>query len=53
MSSVTRRAEFAMYPKYEFIKSYSMRRSVATNYLKKIETPILTEIKVHSREWNF
>ena len=36
MSSVTKRVEFGMYPKYELIISHTMRRSFATNYFGKI-----------------
>jgi len=53
MSSVTKRVEFGMYPKYELITSHTMRRSFATNYFGKIETPILMEITGHSRESTF
>jgi integrase len=42
-----------MYPKYELITSHTMRRSFATNYFGKIETPILMEITGHSRESTF
>jgi hypothetical protein len=40
MCSITKRVEFGMYPKYELIASHAMRRSFATNYFGKIETPI-------------
>jgi hypothetical protein len=40
-------------PKYEFVTSNIMRRSFATNYFGKIETPILMEITEHSRERTF
>jgi len=53
MSSVTKSVEFGMYPKYELITSHTMRRSFATNYFGKIETPILMEITGHSRESTF
>lgn len=53
MSSVTKRVAFGMYPKYELITSHTMRRSFATNYFGKIETPILMEITGHSRESTF
>ena len=53
MSSVTKKVEFEMYPKNELITSHSMRRSFATNYFGKIETPILMEITGHSRESTF
>lgn len=53
MSSITKRIELGMYPKYELITSHTMRRSFATNYFGKIETPILMEITGHSRESTF
>ena len=53
MSSITKRVELGMYPKYELITSHTMRRSFATNYFGKIETPILMEITGHSRESTF
>jgi len=40
-------------PKYAFVTSHSMRRSFASNYFGKIETPILMEITGHSRESTF
>jgi hypothetical protein len=53
MSSITKRVELGMYPKYELIASHAMRRSFATNYFGKIETPFLMEITGHSRESTF
>ena len=53
MSSVTKSLKFGMYSKYELITSHTMRRSFATNYFGKIETPILMEITGHSRESTF
>jgi integrase len=49
----TRRKEVVDAPKYEFVTSHIMRRSFATNYFGKIETPILMEITGHSRESTF
>lgn len=46
----TQRKELGNYPKYELITSHSFRRSFATNYYKKIPTPILIEITGHSKE---
>ena len=46
----TQRKELGKYPKYELITSHSFRRSFATNYYKKIPTPILIEITGHSKE---
>ena len=53
MSSITKKVAFRMYPKYELITSHTIRRSFATNYFGKIETPILMEITGHSRESTF
>jgi len=50
MSSVTKGVEFEKYPKYELITSHTIRRSFATNYFGKIETPILIEMTGHSSE---
>jgi integrase len=49
----TRRKEVVFAPKYEFITSHIMRRSFASNYYGKIETPILMNITGHSRESTF
>jgi integrase len=40
----------SFYPKYELITTHSFRRSFATNYYKKIPTPILIGITAHSKE---
>lgn len=48
-----RRKELAMAPKYEFVTSHIMRRSFASNYFGKIETPLLMNITGHSKESNF
>jgi len=43
-----------MHPsKYQLLSSHDLRRSFATNYFGKIETPILMEITGHSRESTF
>jgi integrase len=42
-----------IYPKWELITSHAYRRSFATNYYKKISTPILMAITGHSRESTF
>ncbi|WP_281634600.1 phage integrase SAM-like domain-containing protein [Flavobacterium luteolum] len=44
------RKELGFYPKYELITSHCFRRSFATNYYKKIPTPILINITGHSKE---
>lgn len=46
----TNRKELGFYPKYELISSHCFRRSFATNYYKKIPTPILINITGHSKE---
>ena len=38
------------YPKHELITTHSFRRSFATNYYKKMPTPILIAITGHSKE---
>ena len=40
----TRRKEIVNAPKYEFVTSHIMRRSFASNYYGKIETPLLMNI---------
>lgn len=46
----TMRKVLGFYPKYELITTHSFRRSFATNYYKKIPTPILIGITAHSKE---
>lgn len=46
----TNRKELGMFPKYELISSHCFRRSFATNYYKKIPTPILINVTGHSKE---
>ena len=48
-----RRKELVMAPKYEFVTSHIMRRSFASNYFGKIETPLLMNITGHVKESNF
>jgi len=50
LNSETRRKELNFYHKYELITSHCFRRSFATNYYKKIPTPILINITGHSKE---
>ena len=45
----TRRKEIINAPKYEFVTSHIMRRSFASNYYGKIETPLLMNITGHSK----
>ena len=49
----TRRKEIIDAPKYEFVTSHIMRRSIASNYYGKIETPLLMNITGHSKESTF
>ncbi len=52
-NSETKRKELGFYPKFELITTHSLRRSFATNYYKKIPTPILMNITGHSKESTF
>jgi integrase len=47
---VKNRMILGLYPKYELIASHCFRRSFASNYYKKIPTPILINITGHSKE---
>jgi integrase len=49
----TRRKKLGTHPKYSLISSHDLRRSFATNYFGKIETPILMQITGHSKESTF
>jgi len=49
----TRRKEHGDFPKYELICAHDLRRSFATNYFGKVETPILMSITGHSKETTF
>jgi integrase len=49
----TPRKEIVNAPKYEFVTSHIMRRSFASNYYGKIETPLLLNITGHSKEITF
>ena len=49
----TRRKRLGTYPKHSLISSHDLRRSFATNYFGKIETPILMQITGHSKESTF
>ena len=49
----TRRKEIESAPKYEFVTSHIKRRSFATNYFGKIETPLLMNITGHTKESTF
>ncbi|WP_420287229.1 phage integrase SAM-like domain-containing protein [Flavobacterium psychrophilum] len=50
LNTETNRKELGMYPKYDLMASHCFRRSFATNYYKKIPTPILINITGHSKE---
>jgi integrase len=50
LNNETNRKELGMFPKYELITSHCFRRSFATNYYKKIPTPVLINITGHSKE---
>jgi integrase len=49
----TRRKEIVIASKHEFVTSHIMRRSFASNYYGKIETPLLMNITGHSKESTF
>ncbi len=49
LCSKTRRKRLGTHPKYSLISSHDLRRSFATNYFGKIETPILMQITGHSK----
>ena len=49
----TRRKEHVDFPKYELMCAHDLRRSFATNYFGKVETPILMSITGHSKETTF
>ena len=50
LNKETRRKELGFYPKYKLITSHSFRRSFASNYYKRVPTPILINITGHSKE---
>ena len=49
----TKRKRLGTHPKYSLLSSHDLRRSFATNYFGKIETPILMQITGHSKESTF
>ena len=49
----TRRKVLGIYPKYRVLSSHDLRRSFATNYFGKIETPVLMQITGHAKESTF
>lgn len=46
----TKRKKIDNYPKHELITTHCFRRSFATNYYKRIPTPILMNITGHTKE---
>ena len=53
LCSETKRRVLGLYPKYSLISSHDLRRSFATNYFGKIETPLLMHITGHTKESTF
>lgn len=51
--AVTNRVLRGYYPKHDLICSHTCRRSFATNYYKKISTPVLMQLTGHSKESTF
>jgi integrase len=47
---VKKRKVAKLYPKYQLITSHTCRRSFATNYYKKMPTPLLMATTGHSKE---
>ncbi|MDC1030164.1 hypothetical protein OAR07_02660 [Flavobacteriaceae bacterium] len=48
-----KRKETGIYPKYAVDPSYDLRRSFATNFYRKIPTPIIMNMTGHSQEATF
>lgn len=53
MSKKTKRKEFGVFPKHELITTHVCRRSFASNFYGKLETPILMSITGHKTEGQF
>ena len=53
LNVATKRKELGTHPKYELLSSHDLRRSFATNFFGKIETPVLMQMTGHSRESTF
>ena len=53
LNVATKRKELGIHPKYELLSSHDLRRSFATNFFGKIETPVLMQMTGHSRESTF
>lgn len=48
-----KRSILGKYPKYELVTSHTCRRSFATNYYKKLPTPLIMDVTGHSKESTF
>ena len=53
MNTTPRRKLKGTYRKCDLITAHDLRRSFATNYYRKVQTPILMKITGHKRESNF
>ena len=53
MHANPRRKLKGVFKKYELITAHDLRRSFATNYYSKVETPILMRITRHKKESTF
>ena len=53
LSKAPKRKVLGMYHKWELLTAHDLRRSFATNYFGKIETPILMHITGHTKESTF
>lgn len=53
LSKSPKRKVFGEYYKWEIIAAHDLRRSFATNYFGKIETPLLMHITGHTKETTF
>jgi integrase len=53
MHAKPRRKLKGLFKKYELITAHDLRRSFATNYYSKVETPILMRITGHKKESTF
>jgi integrase len=53
MHANPRRKLKGIFKKYKLITAHDLRRSFATNYYSKVETPILMRITGHKKESTF
>jgi integrase len=51
--SQSRRKVFGTFPKYELVTTHAFRRSFATNWYGRMETSLIMEITLHSKESQF